>query len=177
MSCPVVPSMTSASHSTPESAHCPGKAIHPRRNPPAHHRDGNPEPDLGLPPHPRRTQRSRPHRRSIHRLEDPQHHRIDPAPQRSTVTWTQFLQSQAAVACDFATADTSSSEKHDRFKQADCTKPGTHQSTHETRGDSDRVFGPDTPQRRTTTSVNLVTRRPREPAMNATPRLGAPSCQ
>jgi putative transposase len=33
-------------------------------------------------------------------------HRIDPAPQRSTVTWTQFLKSQAAVACDFATIDT-----------------------------------------------------------------------
>ena len=34
------------------------------------------------------------------------HHGIDPAPQRSTVTWTQFLRSQAAVACDFATIDT-----------------------------------------------------------------------
>lgn len=33
-------------------------------------------------------------------------HDIDPAPQRSTVTWTQFLCSQAAVACDFATVDT-----------------------------------------------------------------------
>ncbi|MCP4962750.1 MAG: helix-turn-helix domain-containing protein [Actinomycetia bacterium] len=33
-------------------------------------------------------------------------HDIDPAPQRSTVTWTQFLRSQAAVACDFATVDT-----------------------------------------------------------------------
>jgi putative transposase len=31
---------------------------------------------------------------------------IDPAPQRSTVTWSQFLRSQAAVACDFATIDT-----------------------------------------------------------------------
>ncbi len=31
---------------------------------------------------------------------------IDPAPQRSTVTWTEFLRSQAAVACDFATIDT-----------------------------------------------------------------------
>ena len=29
---------------------------------------------------------------------------IDPAPPRSTVTWTQFLRCQAAVACDFATA-------------------------------------------------------------------------
>ena len=34
------------------------------------------------------------------------HHRIDPAPQRTSVTWTQFLRSQAAVACDFATVDT-----------------------------------------------------------------------
>ena len=33
-------------------------------------------------------------------------HRIDPAPQRTSVTWTQFLRSQAAVACDFATVDT-----------------------------------------------------------------------
>ena len=32
--------------------------------------------------------------------------RIDPAPQRTSVTWTQFLRSQAAVACDFATVDT-----------------------------------------------------------------------
>ena len=33
-------------------------------------------------------------------------HRVDPAPQRTSVTWTQFLRSQAAVACDFATVDT-----------------------------------------------------------------------
>ena len=32
--------------------------------------------------------------------------RIDPVPQRTSVTWTQFLRSQAAVACDFATVDT-----------------------------------------------------------------------
>ncbi len=31
---------------------------------------------------------------------------IDPAPGRSSVTWSQFLRSQAAVACDFATIDT-----------------------------------------------------------------------
>ena len=31
---------------------------------------------------------------------------IDPSPQRTLVTWTQFLRSQAAVACDFATVDT-----------------------------------------------------------------------
>jgi hypothetical protein len=35
-------------------------------------------------------------------------HGIDPAPHRSAVTWTQFLRSQAAVACDFATIDTAS---------------------------------------------------------------------
>ena len=33
-------------------------------------------------------------------------HRIDPAPQRTSVTWGQFLRSQTAVACDFATVDT-----------------------------------------------------------------------
>jgi putative transposase len=31
---------------------------------------------------------------------------IDPAPKRSDVTWSQFLHSQAAVACDFFTVDT-----------------------------------------------------------------------
>jgi putative transposase len=31
---------------------------------------------------------------------------IDPAPERSEVTWSQFLYSQAAVACDFFTVDT-----------------------------------------------------------------------
>ena len=34
------------------------------------------------------------------------HRGIESAPQRSSVTWTQFLRSQAAVACDFATVDT-----------------------------------------------------------------------
>ncbi|MGB5760262.1 MAG: integrase core domain-containing protein [Acidimicrobiales bacterium] len=33
-------------------------------------------------------------------------HGIDPAPNRASVTWTQFLRSQAAIACDFATVDT-----------------------------------------------------------------------
>ena len=33
-------------------------------------------------------------------------HGIDPAPHRSTVTWTEFLRSQAAVACDCFTVDT-----------------------------------------------------------------------
>ena len=34
------------------------------------------------------------------------HHGISPVPQRTNVTWTQFLRSQAAVAYDFATVDT-----------------------------------------------------------------------
>ena len=34
------------------------------------------------------------------------HRGIDPAPGPTSVTWTQFLRSQAAVACDFATVDT-----------------------------------------------------------------------
>ena len=33
-------------------------------------------------------------------------HGIDPAPNRSDVTWSEFLHSQAAVACDFFTVDT-----------------------------------------------------------------------
>jgi len=40
------------------------------------------------------------------------HHGIDPAPHRSAVTWTQFLRSQAAVACDFATIDTASLRRY-----------------------------------------------------------------
>jgi putative transposase len=39
-------------------------------------------------------------------------HGIDPAPQRSAVTWTQFLRSQAAVACDFATIDTATLRRY-----------------------------------------------------------------
>jgi transposase InsO family protein len=31
---------------------------------------------------------------------------IDPSPERSDVTWSQFLHSQAALACDFFTVDT-----------------------------------------------------------------------
>lgn len=31
---------------------------------------------------------------------------VAPAPQRASVTWSQFLRSQAAVACDFACIDT-----------------------------------------------------------------------
>lgn len=39
-------------------------------------------------------------------------HGINSAPQRSTVAWTQFLRSQAAVACDFATVDTALLRRH-----------------------------------------------------------------
>ena len=39
-------------------------------------------------------------------------HGIAPAPQRSSVTCTQFLRSQAAVACDFATVDTVPLRRH-----------------------------------------------------------------
>ena len=37
---------------------------------------------------------------------------IDPAPERSAVTWSQFLHSQAAVACDFFTVDTVSLRRY-----------------------------------------------------------------
>ncbi|MCP3934650.1 MAG: hypothetical protein GY708_04685 [Actinomycetia bacterium] len=37
---------------------------------------------------------------------------IDPAPNRSAVTWTAFLRSQAAVACDFFTVDTASLRRY-----------------------------------------------------------------
>ncbi|MCP4964552.1 MAG: transposase [bacterium] len=37
---------------------------------------------------------------------------IDPAPKRSAVTWTEFLRSQAAVACDFFTVDTATLRRH-----------------------------------------------------------------
>ena len=37
---------------------------------------------------------------------------IDPAPNRSDVTWTEFLRSQAAVACDFFTVDTATLRRH-----------------------------------------------------------------
>ncbi len=34
------------------------------------------------------------------------HQGVAPAPQRASVTWSDFLRSQAAVACDFASVDT-----------------------------------------------------------------------
>ena len=81
-------------------------AIHHWRDPPTHHRHGHQQPTWG-------------YRRICGELTGLGHdvgastvwrilkrHGIDPAPQRSTVTWTKFLRSQAAVACDFATIDT-----------------------------------------------------------------------
>ncbi|MCP4086519.1 MAG: integrase, partial [Actinomycetia bacterium] len=37
---------------------------------------------------------------------------IDPAPERSAVTWSEFLRSQAAVACDFFTVDTTTMRRY-----------------------------------------------------------------
>ena len=37
---------------------------------------------------------------------------IDPAPDRSEVTWSEFLHSQAAVACDFFTVDTAALRRY-----------------------------------------------------------------
>ncbi|MCP4960236.1 MAG: transposase [Actinomycetia bacterium] len=37
---------------------------------------------------------------------------IDPSPNRSDVTWTEFLKSQAAVACDFFTVDTATLRRY-----------------------------------------------------------------
>jgi transposase InsO family protein len=37
---------------------------------------------------------------------------IDPAPHRSDLTWSQFLHSQAAVACDFFTVDTATLRRY-----------------------------------------------------------------
>ena len=39
-------------------------------------------------------------------------HGIEPAPQRSAVTWSQFLRSQAAVATDFFTVDTATLRRY-----------------------------------------------------------------
>ena len=50
--------------------------------------------------------RLRPADRSIDSIGILKQHGFDPAPQRTSVTWTQFLRSQAAVACDFVTVDT-----------------------------------------------------------------------
>ena len=38
-------------------------------------------------------------------MADCQTKRHQPAPNRTSPTWSQFLRSQAAIACDFATID------------------------------------------------------------------------
>ena len=84
----------------PNPAGRPGAraALHLRGAASPHHRDGHQQPDMGLPPHKRRTRRPRPPRWSLRCVENPQAapHRTRPAPQRTSVTWTQFLRSQAA---------------------------------------------------------------------------------
>jgi transposase InsO family protein len=37
---------------------------------------------------------------------------IEPAPRRTSVTWSEFLHSQAAVACDFVTIDTATMRRY-----------------------------------------------------------------
>ncbi len=60
------------------------------------------QPNLGPTAHHRRTQPSL----RLRRVTNPQPARRRPAPNRSDATWTQFLRSQAAVACDFGTVGT-----------------------------------------------------------------------
>ena len=65
------------------------------------------ESDLGLPPHPRRTEPGSATAIAASTVWQILNNAgIDPAPTRSEVTWSQFLRSQAAVACDFATIET-----------------------------------------------------------------------
>jgi hypothetical protein len=66
-----------------------------------------PESGLGLPADPRRVGRTRHPRRRLHRVGDPQERRRRPRPRRGTVTWADFLRSQAEgiLAADFFTAD------------------------------------------------------------------------
>ena len=61
---------------------------------------------MGTPTDSRRARRPRPQDRSTTVWQILKDNNIDPAPTRSEVTWTEFLRSQAAVACDFFTVDT-----------------------------------------------------------------------
>jgi putative transposase len=63
---------------------------------------------VGLPTHPGRAGWTRPSRRCVHRLDDPQGCGYRPAPTRSGPTWRQFLaaQAHAILAVDFAHVDT-----------------------------------------------------------------------
>ncbi|MCP3892230.1 MAG: transposase [Desulfobulbaceae bacterium] len=60
-------------------------------------------------------------------------HDIDPAPQRSEVTWSQFLHSQAAVACDFLTVDTALLRRYYLLFFIDITTRDGHQPRRRTR--------------------------------------------
>ena len=62
---------------------------------------------MGVPPHPRRTRRTRLSDRRLHHLEHPAP-RIDPSTRRPGPSWTEFLRAQAhaILACDLFHLDT-----------------------------------------------------------------------
>ena len=60
---------------------------------------------MGLPAYRRRAHPPWPPPCGVERVEHPKRFRVEPAPTRSTASWTAFLRSQAAAACDFATVD------------------------------------------------------------------------
>ena len=62
---------------------------------------------MGTSPHPGRTRSGLGHtiaKTTVWQILT--HNDIEPSPTRSDVTWSKFLHSQAAVACDFFTVDT-----------------------------------------------------------------------
>jgi len=63
---------------------------------------------LGVPPHPRRAVPTRLRDRGQHRLDHLQRAGVDPAPQRTAVSWRQLLRAQAkgVLAVDFFAVDT-----------------------------------------------------------------------
>ena len=86
--------------------------VHRRRDPTSHHRHGDPEHDLGMPPHRGRTRRSRPHRRRLNSVEDPQTQRHRPRTRPRHRDLDPVPAIQAAVACDSATIDTAPPRRH-----------------------------------------------------------------
>ena len=95
-----------ARHWTKPATPAAGPAIYIGADPPVCRADGHREPHVGVPAHPRRPVPPRPPHRPIHGVADLRDHHIKPAPHRAAVSWSAFLRSQAAVACDFATVDT-----------------------------------------------------------------------